>query len=80
MRALTVSAIRLSESCKPCQTDFFGIEKATARRGALDTAVDALRQRFGENCLRAASLLGPNPIATDRCETVPMPQRMYRSK
>ena len=55
-----------------------GQERTLARRRALDEAVDALRGRFGSSSVRAASLLRATPIATDRCDTVPMPAIMYK--
>ena len=78
IRALTVCAIRLLPDDVPAQTDLMGDEARLNKRGRLDEAVDELRNRFGYSCLKAASLLDPTPIATDRCETVPMPAIMYR--
>ncbi len=78
IRALTVCAIRLVPDDVPAQTDLMGDEARSRRRGQLDEAVDELRDRFGPSCLRAASLLNAAPIATDRCEMVPMPAIMYR--
>ncbi len=78
IRALTICAIALAPDDVPSQTDLMGQERTLARRRALDEAVDALRGRFGSSSVRAASLLRATPIATDRCETVPMPAIMYR--
>ena len=78
VRALTVSAIKLSDEREPGQTDLFGLSDRNKKIQALDDTVDKLRDRFGARSLVAASLLNPTPIATDRCETVPMPAIMYR--
>ncbi len=77
IRALTVCAIKLLDAARPAQTDLFGQSEAEHKRQKLGDAVDALRGRFGERSLIAASLMSPTPIATDRCETVPMPSIMY---
>ena len=76
IRALSVSAIRLAGENRPEQTDLFGEAERSLRLRALGDAVDALRNRFGERSLVAASLLSRAPIATDRCETVPMPRAL----
>ncbi|MBR4234621.1 MAG: DNA polymerase IV [Clostridia bacterium] len=78
VRALTVCAGKLSPDGAPAQCDIFGDSMRVQKRRTLDDAVDDLRGRFGVSCLRAASLLYGTPIATDRCETVPMPALMYR--
>ena len=78
VRALTVTAVRLTDEDAPAQTDMFLDHVRREKRRALEDAVDALRGRFGERSVVAASLLGELPVARDRCETVPMPAPMYR--
>ena len=63
---------------RPPQRTSFGGAGGRLKRRALDDAVDALRGRFGFGCIKAASLIPKTPIATDKCETVPMPAIMYR--
>ena len=78
VRALTVCAIRLISDEASTQTDIFQEEEIIRKRTLLDDAIDEIRERFGGQSIQAASLLNAAPIATDRCETVPMPAIMYR--
>ena len=78
VRALTVSAISLRDASLPVQTDLFSeYEKREKMRRAEDVA-DDLRRRYGERIILPASICrGTLPTASDRCETVEMPDRMY---
>ena len=78
IRSLTVTAGRLIPDSDPVQQDFFGAARQAEKRRALEDCVDDVRGRFGEQCLKAASLLPPVPMAKDRCEKVTMPALMYR--
>lgn len=63
LRSITVGVCSLEEDDAPCQldmTDSSGREK----RERLDRAVDGLRQRFGNTCIRRAILL-EDPDLTD---------------
>ena len=44
----------------------------------IDDAIDEIRGRFGEHAVVNACLMGDLNMATDRCETVPMPRAMYQ--
>lgn len=78
VRALTIRGINLIPINQPLQLDIFNDAQRREKRRALDNAVDDLRSRFGYHTLRAASLMGENKLAQDKCETVLMPGTMYR--
>lgn len=78
VRALTIRGINLIPINQPLQLDLFNDAERREKRRALDNAVDDLRSRFGYRTLCAASLLGENKLAQDKCETVLMPGMMYR--
>ena len=78
VRALTIRGINLIPINQPLQLDLFHDAERREKRRALDNAVDDLRSRFGYRTLCAASLLGENKLAQDKCETVLMPGMMYR--
>lgn len=78
VRALTIRGINLIPINQPLQLDIFNDAERREKRRALDNAVDDLRSRFGYQTLCAASLLGENKLAQDKCETVLMPGMMYR--
>jgi len=48
------------------------------KRKKADDAVDEIRIQLGNRAVFAASLMGNPNMARDRCETVPMPNPMYR--
>ena len=79
VRALTIRGIGLVRDDAPCQADFWGAEARGLRQRRLDDAVDEVRRRFGENAVRAASLMTDLQMAGDRCETVPLPGWMHRA-
>ena len=60
------------------QLDFFNDYAARQKQKSLDDAVDQIRNRFGVNAVRNASLMEVPGMAQDKCETVPMPGPMYR--
>lgn len=78
VRALTIRGINLIPINQPLQLDLFNDAERREKRRALDNAVDDLRSRFGYRTLCAASLLGENKLAQDKCETVLMPGMMYK--
>ncbi len=77
VRALTIRGINVRSAALPVQLDLFGVAQKRERRRALDDAVDDIRRRFGYGAIRPASLMGAMLTATDKCETVQMPQVMY---
>ena len=78
VRALTVRGIKMSDASAPVQVDMFNDYQARERRRSLDDAIDEIRRRWGYTAIRPASLMGHMLLATDKCETVPMPGLMYR--
>lgn len=78
VRALTIRGINLTPINQPLQLDLFHDAERREKRRAVDNAVDDLRGRFGYHILCAASLMGKNDLAQDKCETVLMPGMMYR--
>lgn len=58
--------------------NIFNDAERRERRRALENAVDDLRGRFGYRTICAASLMGDNTLAQDKCETVLMPGMMYK--
>lgn len=52
LRAIHVRATNLVAMDGPRQLDLFGEEQATWRQERLDLAIDALRRRFGNSCVR----------------------------
>lgn len=78
VRALTIRGINLIPVNQPLQLDLFNDAERRERRRALENAVDDLRSRFGNQAVCAASLMGENVLAQDKCETVIMPGLMYR--
>jgi DNA polymerase-4 len=78
VRALTIRGISLVSAHQPLQLDLFQDAERRERRRALDNCVDALRSRFGQGAIRAASLMGQNDLAQDKCELVMMPGMMHR--
>ena len=80
VRALTIRGINLIPVDQPLQLDIFCDAERRERRRALENAVDDLRGRFGYKTICAASLLGDNQLAKDKCETVLMPGQMYQPR
>ena len=78
VRALTVRGINMAGAHDPVQVDMFNDYLERERRRALDDAIDEIRRRWGYTAIRPASLMGHMLLATDKCETVPMPGLMYR--
>ena len=78
VRALTIRGINLVPIHQPLQLDLFHDAERRERRRALDNCVDDLRSRFGYGAICAASLMGENTLAQDKCELVVMPGMMYR--
>ncbi len=78
VRALTIQAINPTGAQSPIQLDLFDDYIRHARQRALDDAIDVIRARFGEHAVFNACLMGNLHMATDRCETVPLPNPMYR--
>lgn len=78
VRALTVRGIRMSNACAPVQVDMFNDYQRREKQRSLDDAIDEIRRRWGYTAIRPASLMGQILLATDKCETVPMPGLMYR--
>ena len=78
VRALTVRGIKMSSVNAPVQVDMFNDYQKRERRKSLDDAIDEIRRRWGYTAIRPASLMGHMLLATDKCETVPMPGLMYR--
>lgn len=78
VRALTIRGINLISVHQPLQLDLFNDAERRDRRRALEDAVDDLRGRFGNQIVRAASLMGENVMAQDKCELVMMPGWMHR--
>ncbi len=78
VRALTIRGINPEDENAPVQTDLFSDYLRREKQRRLDDAVDDIRRRFGYRSIYPASLQQAPPIATDRCETVPMPNPMYR--
>ena len=62
--------------CTLLQLDLFNDAERWERRRMLDNCVDDLRSRYGTIC--AASLMGENTLAQDKCELLVMPGMMYR--
>ena len=78
VRALTIRAINPADEHQPVQTDLFNDYLRREKRQAADDCIDQIRGRFGYGSICAAVLSRPLPVATDKCETVPMPAMMYR--
>ncbi len=78
VRALTIRTINPVGASSSFQLDMFNSCALRDRQQALDDAIDLIRSRFGEHAVYNACLHGDLGMATDRCETVPMPQLMYR--
>jgi DNA polymerase-4 len=78
VRALTIRGINLVPIHQPLQLDLFNDAERRERRRMLDNCVDDLRSRFGYGMICAASLMGHNDLAQDKCELVVMPGMMYR--
>lgn len=78
IRSVTVRGINLGKASDPIQIDMFNDYVLRARRRALDDTIDEIRRRFGYSAIRPASLMGQMLLATDKCETVPMPGMMFK--
>ena len=78
VRALTVRGIKMSSASAPVQVDMFNDYQRREKQRSLDDAIDEIRRRWGYTAIRPASLMGHMLLATDKCETVPMPGLMYR--
>ena len=75
---MTIRGINLIPVDQPLQLDMFNDAARRERRRAVENAVDDLRGRFGYQAICAASLMGKNTLAQDKCETVLMPGLMYK--
>ncbi len=60
IRALTLSAIHLEDAGEPCQLSLFGGGEGKLRK--VEGAVDKIRQKFGEDSIKPAALLGDNKL------------------
>lgn len=78
VRALTVRGIKMSDANAPVQVDMFNDYQRREKQRSLDDAIDEIRRRWGYTAIRPASLMGHMLLATDKCETVPLPGLMYR--
>ena len=78
VRALTIRGIHTGSETVPVQIDMFNDYARRDRQKNVDDAIDGIRNRFGTGAVFAASLMGDLKMAQDRCETVPMPEPMYR--
>ena len=78
VRALTIRGINVGGADDPVQVDLFNDFSNRERCRALDDAIDEVRGRWGYNAVRPASLMGHALLATDKCETVPLPGPMFQ--
>ena len=62
----------------PVQTDLFSDYLRREKRREADDCIDGIRNRYGYRAIGPAALREIPPVATDKCETVPMPPPMYR--
>lgn len=77
VRALCIRAISLAEEASPSQLSMFEDPGRLRRRRALDRTVDRLRERFGTEAIRPASMLQECRMPDDRRELVVMPGILY---
>lgn len=77
VRAITIRGINLDSEKKPTQLDMFCDYRHREKQQALDDAIDDIRRRYGQRAVFAASLMGNNKLAQDKCEMVTMPGNMY---
>lgn len=75
---MVAHGINLISITQPLQLSILNDVEWCKRRRALENAVDDLRGRFGYRTICAASLMGENTLAQDKCETVLMPGIMYK--
>lgn len=73
IRSVTVRAIDLTDENAPVQLDLFSDRERNDRLEKIDSVVDTLRQRFGEECIKNAVLLGINTVPPERSKGIKMP-------
>ena len=78
IRALTIRAINPNSASSPIQVNLFDNYASRLKQKALDDAIDDIRNRYGEHSVFNACLMNSPGMATDKCETVPMPSPMYQ--
>jgi DNA polymerase-4 len=78
VRALTIRGINPVNDNMPVQTDLFSDYLRREKRREADDCIDGIRNRYGYCAIGPAALREIPPVATDKCETVPMPPPMYR--
>ncbi len=63
LRGIAVRASQLVPADMPWQTDLFGDEEARIQNERLDSAIDDLRRRFGNDCVRRLTELSDDELA-----------------
>ena len=78
VRALTITATKLQHEKAPEQLDMFGDYLIHDKRNRLDRTIDEIRGRFGKDAIYSACHCSRSTmLATDKCESVKMPNVMY---
>jgi len=76
IRSVTLRAINLVPSCTPEQLDLFSKRSYVDRLEKLDEVSDRLRERFGENAIKKACLIGLDSLSPERSKGIKMPTGM----
>ena len=77
VRALTIRGIALENENTIKQLDVLQEYQRRDKQKALESAIYAIRDRFGNQAIRSASLLGDLKMAQDCCDSVKMPGLMF---
>lgn len=79
IRSITLRGIQLVPEQQEVQMDLFGYAQTREKQRKLDDAIDEIRKRFGNQAIRAASLMQDLNMAQDHCEMVIMPGAIYQA-
>lgn len=75
LRSLSVRAINLSPGIIPVQTDLFSDTEREIKRDSIETVIDSLRERYGNDSITYAALMGDLKMPESSLHV--MPDRMY---
>ena len=78
IRALSVTAIHLCESCAPMQTILLHDYESDNRRKKLNSALDEIKNTFGKSAIMPAVILDENKMPKNSHKEIVLPGMMHK--